>query len=726
MNLEPFRKLEHEYQTLKQKLDNHEISRAEYDAALDKLTYRDEFGREWRIDRVRGDWLLREGDKWVATHPLTAPPPPATQAPPPINTKAPRTSTGTKTSSPAPSPARPNWVPILAIGCIIGLCAGALVAALGLGALNILQGNLFGTRTPTTIAFGTPSPFASTTGDARTTETPNPTSASETAPPTRPNGTAAPTANFGQTFVAFDADFFAEQCPLFQGDNETRMYGCDFGEYYMLHKETTTRYTFYDGEFDDAVIEANGYFTKGSGKYEYGVVFRANTDGTRYYVFTVTNEGKYNVALYKDQKYTDLIPYTASPLVNTGSGMNFFQVVMRGSKFDFYLNDQYLNSVTDATIPRGVAGLFFYNAEPNAEVAFDQFTISTFTPPPPSATPPPTATPDANAVATATPSGGTVLLNDDFSGECLLFEGDNETRNYACQNGEYVMLHKVNAGRWSVYADEQDNGIFEADGRIVSGSGSYEYGVVLRTTEQPWNFYGFTVTNNGTYSVFLYKDDKYTDLIPYTQSNAVKTGTAVNRFRVIANGSQLEFYLNDQRVNTVTDATLKKGSFGFYLSNKEPNAQVAFDNVRILPIGPSQGVGTPTSAAATSAPVAPTLAVKPGVYVNSLRFTPRAPKRGQPITFFATFVNSTGRAASYKWLVEIWEADTTKRNRIGQANGQQPSIQVGTKELATEGWQIGPGPCAPYRARVVYEDPSPIPFKRTNGADLWVNFQVCP
>ena len=77
---------------------------------------------------------------------------------------------------------------------------------------------------------------------------------------------------------------------------------CDFGEYNMLHKQATTRYSYYDVVYNDAVVEGTGYFIEGKGKYEYGLVFRGNTDGTEYYVFTVTNDGKYNVALYQNEK----------------------------------------------------------------------------------------------------------------------------------------------------------------------------------------------------------------------------------------------------------------------------------------------------------------------------------------------------------------------------------------------------------------------------------------
>ena len=99
--------------------------------------------------------------------------------------------------------------------------------------------------------------------------------------------------------------------------------------------------------------------------------------------------------------------------------------------------------------------------------------------------------------------------------------------------------------------------------------------------------------------------------------------------------------------------------------------------------------------------VIPTEQTEPGVYVNTIRFEPRAPKRGDPITFYATFVNSTGKPVNYTWLVEIWEQDPSKRNPYGQADALSREVPVGSSELATgDSWKVaGGGPCLPFRAR---------------------------
>lgn len=549
-----------------------------------------------------------------------------------------------------------------------------------------------------------------------------------TATRTRTVPAAGPTSESSETYVAFDADFLADECPLFEGNDEVRQYGCAFGEYSMLHKQATTRYTYYNEAYDDSIVEATGYLDNGSGKYEYGIVFRANEDGTEYYVFTVTNDGRYNVSLYQDQKYTDLVPYTESPLVNVGENeANTFKVVARGNEFDFYLNDELIDTVTDDAIESGFAGLFFYNDTPDVVVGFDKFMISTFEEPPPTPTPTPTSNLPQTYVA---------YDADFFSEECPLFQGENETRAYGCDLGEYYMLHKEATTRYSYYDTVYDDAIVDATGYLIRGTGTFEYGLVFRANEDGTEYYVFTVTDDGQYNVSLYQDEKYTDLIPYTSSEVVRTGDDEwNTFRVVMRGDEFDFYLNGEFLDTVTDDAIDSGYTGFFFYNGTPDVEVGFDELTISTFEPPPPTPTaePTSALATrtTTPAAsPTIAVRPGLYISGLRFVPSTPKRGDPVTFYATFLNTTGREQHYKWLVEIWETDSTKKNPYGQADNLEQLIPSGTSERATgDSFKVaGGGPCVPFRAHVVYVDDQGrrVPFLRTNGTELWVPFQVCP
>jgi hypothetical protein len=84
--------------------------------------------------------------------------------------------------------------------------------------------------------------------------------------------------------------------------------------------------------------------------------------------------------------------------------------------------------------------------------------------------------------------------------------------------------------------------------------------------------------------VFLYASEKWTELIPYTKSSAVKPGTVGNRLKIVAQGDQLAFYVNGEFLNRITHSELRSGKVGLLIDNGEANGKVAFDNLSIARI----------------------------------------------------------------------------------------------------------------------------------------------
>ncbi len=113
---------------------------------------------------------------------------------------------------------------------------------------------------------------------------------------------------------------------------------------------------------------------------------------------------------------------------------------------------------------------------------------------------------------------------------------------------------------------------------------------------------------------------------------------------------------------------------------------------------------TPTRTPTLRAQPSNTPNVPPGVYGLSIRSEPTEPKRGGFVTFFVTFLNTTGDAKSYRWRVRIYEPE--KRNALGDTQPLDHSIGVGQTELASaDNWRVtGPGPCLPLIARVFWVD----------------------
>ncbi len=214
----------------------------------------------------------------------------------------------------------------------------------------------------------------------------------------------------------------------------------------------------------------------------------------------------------------------------------------------------------------------------------------TSTPIPPTDTPKPsptdTSTPVPRPTITNTPaSETTVIFTDNFDSSCNLLTRDDADRTFKCENGEYTMLTKVANNTWWVfYRNGYDDAVIEVDAHSFSDSAEIEYGLVFRLSDDGNNAYMFFLHPNGEYNFYLYTRPKWNELTSSATSSAIKTGTAKNRLKVVAQGNQFALYVNDQFLNTFTDPTLSQGRLGFAISSPIPDVKVAFDNLSISKI----------------------------------------------------------------------------------------------------------------------------------------------
>ncbi len=138
----------------------------------------------------------------------------------------------------------------------------------------------------------------------------------------------------------------------------------------------------------------------------------------------------------------------------------------------------------------------------------------------------------------------------------------------------------------------------------------------------------------------------------------------------------------------------------------------------------------PTAAASNNKP-APTVDRGPltGLYVAGLRYEPDYPRRNDPVMFYATLINQTGKDQHYPVCAEIFHPGAAKS--FGITNCDTLTIVPGTSQVFIGSW-IGTGikECIPVRARVVLHehdtDNVRLVFTTTRGGELWTDFQVCP
>jgi hypothetical protein len=144
---------------------------------------------------------------------------------------------------------------------------------------------------------------------------------------------------------------------------------------------------------------------------------------------------------------------------------------------------------------------------------------------------------------------------------------------------------------------------YEAEAALVEGPPESGYGLVFRRQDDE-NYYVFAINGLRQWSVWRLKDRAWHELraLPgdetWTSITAVMPSGELNRLRVEVIGSEITLYVNDQRLDSVTDDTFASGGIGFYMASSRtagaPLARVRFDNVDLIPLADS-GVSSMTS-----------------------------------------------------------------------------------------------------------------------------------
>ena len=175
-------------------------------------------------------------------------------------------------------------------------------------------------------------------------------------------------------------------------------------------------------------------------------------------------------------------------------------------------------------------------------------------------------------------------FQDDFSdksGGWSEYSDEDVERKY--EDGEFHMLVKkkhyaTGSYRKGAYSDF----ILEVDVRQVSGEVGY-YGVNFR--EGAGKFYRISVSGK-EYRITKFEKETKRTLKDWTESEYIKKGKEINRLKVIAHGSQIMVFVNDEYLTTVTDSSFVKGAVSMIAGTwDEPNVHVHFDNFKVLPIG---------------------------------------------------------------------------------------------------------------------------------------------
>ena len=145
----------------------------------------------------------------------------------------------------------------------------------------------------------------------------------------------------------------------------------------------------------------------------------------------------------------------------------------------------------------------------------------------------------------------------------------------------YLVMYAPNTNDYKT-----ENATVRITTRNVDGiSPVYGYGLlVLAAKSKDKNEledYGFLIRTNETpaYKVVLHRDGKETNLVDWTTSDAIHSGTSPNLIEVRIKDRTLALYLNNQYATSITDSVpYKRGLAGLYTSDEH---EIAFDDLEI-------------------------------------------------------------------------------------------------------------------------------------------------
>jgi len=145
-----------------------------------------------------------------------------------------------------------------------------------------------------------------------------------------------------------------------------------------------------------------------------------------------------------------------------------------------------------------------------------------------------------------------------------------------------------------------------------------------------------------------------------------------------------------------------------------------------FPVCPPSEI-TPAPPPPTPLP-SPTPTYGPGLFVTDIRTDPSKPVPGTELTFYVTFVNTTGNVINLKWVVYIYMPDNPNRS-FGETTGAMTSFPSAVGEAQSAGyWRLSLGGPCEFIARAAWLDQNnkAVFFTTFDGTPFEKRFTICP
>jgi len=183
-------------------------------------------------------------------------------------------------------------------------------------------------------------------------------------------------------------------------------------------------------------------------------------------------------------------------------------------------------------------------------------------------------------------TNGTPTINDQLQAQSNNNWGDDHpdlSGNSKCEfaGGMHVKAAAGYIETCLARATNFSNLAFQVEMRIVSG---HSGGLVLRSDANDSGYY-FRISTDGTFlgrSVLVKQNTDSDTPLFAGQSPAVKAGNdQFNQITVIAQGSELYMYINQQFAAKISDGTYKSGRIGVFTDSDASGAEILYRNAQV-------------------------------------------------------------------------------------------------------------------------------------------------
>jgi hypothetical protein len=107
-------------------------------------------------------------------------------------------------------------------------------------------------------------------------------------------------------------------------------------------------------------------------------------------------------------------------------------------------------------------------------------------------------------------------------------------------------------------------------------------GVFFRGNRSASQFYLLSIARDGTFDLFISKDQNHSSDLNFGNSSAIKKSTGqANLITVVVRGNSIYFYINKQYAGNVNDSTYTGGQVGVFVDARTTATDVAFNNAQV-------------------------------------------------------------------------------------------------------------------------------------------------